>query len=93
MNEPVVIEEVPMDPELGRLFERARRNLLWFNDHAMELEIFKLYRGRYIAVSEGEIFVGDSHQEVERRARDKHPDDMPHFQYIPREKVYRIYAC
>jgi hypothetical protein len=93
MNEPLIIEEQPMDPELARLFERAERNLLWFNEHAMELEVFKRYRGRFVAVSEGEMFVGDSRQEVERLAREKHPDDCPHVQYIPREKVYRIYAC
>jgi hypothetical protein len=67
--------------------------LLWFNEHAMELEVFKRYRGRFVAVSEGEIFVGDSRQEVERLAREAHPEDIPHVQYIPKEKVYRIYAC
>ena len=92
MNEPLIIEVLPEDPQLTRLFERVRRNLLWFNEHAMELEVFKLYRGRYIAVSEGELFVGDSHEEVERLAREKHPEDTPHVQYIPPERVYRIYA-
>jgi hypothetical protein len=92
MNEPLVIEEVPMDPELDRLFERARRNLLWSNGHAMELEVFKRYRGRYIAVSEGEMFIGDSPEEVETLTREKHPEAHPHIRYIPREKAYRIYA-
>jgi hypothetical protein len=93
MNEPLIIEEQPMDPELERLFEQTERNLLWFNEYAMEREVFKLYRGRFIAVSGGELFVGDSHQEVERLAREKHPGDHPHIRYIPRVKADRIYAC
>jgi hypothetical protein len=92
MNQPLIIEEWPEDPEFDRVFELAGRNLRWFNDHAMELDVFKRYRGRFIAVSEGELFVGDSREEVERLAREKHPDDVPHIRYIPREKAYRIYA-
>jgi len=93
VNEPLTIEILPEDPEFTRMFERARRNLLWFNEHAIELEVFKRYRGRYVAVSGGELFVGGSPEEVERLAQEKHPDDIPHIRYIPREKVYRIYAC
>lgn len=92
MSEPLIIEEGPMDPELERMFEQTRRNLLWFDEHAIELGVFKLYRGRYIAVSEGELFVGDSAEEVERLAREQHPDDVPHVRYIPRKKLDRIYA-
>lgn len=94
MNEPVIIiEEDQENPEFSRMFERAERNLDWLNEHAVELEVFKRYRGRFIAASEGELFVGDSREEVERLAREKHPADVPHIRYIPREKAYRIYAC
>jgi hypothetical protein len=93
MNHQFVIEELPANPALTRVFERARRNMLWLNDHIMELEIFKLYRGRFIAVSEGELFVADSPEEVEQLALTKHPEDVPHVRYIPRQKAYRIYAC
>ena len=79
MNHQFVIEELPANPALTRVFERARRNMLWLNDHIMELEIFKLYRGRFIAVSEGELFVGDSPEEVEQLALAKHPEDVPTF--------------
>jgi hypothetical protein len=93
MNPQFIIEEGPPDPEVDRIFELAERNLLWFDQHAIELEVFKRYRGRYVATSEGELFVGDSPEEVERLALEKHPDDVPHIRYIPREKAYRIYAC
>ncbi len=93
MTKSVVIEELPMPPELGRLFEQARRNLLWFNEHVEELEVYKRYRGRYVAAAGGELFVADTPHEVERLALEKHPDDLPHIRYIQREKLSRIYAC
>ena len=92
MSEAVIIEDLPADPEVTRRFERFQENMRWFNDHAMELEVFKLYRGRWIAVSEGEMSVSDTAEEVERLAHDQHPDDAPHVQFIPRERVFRSYA-
>lgn len=67
-NNPVVIEELPYDPELDRLFEQAHRNLMWFNEHVREFGVFKLYRGRFVAAAGGELFVADSREEVERLA-------------------------
>jgi hypothetical protein len=90
---PVIIEELPYDPELARLFEQAIRNLKWFSEHAEKLEVFKKHRGRHVAAAGGELFVADTAEEVERLAREKHPGEMPHVRYIPREKSYRIYAC
>ena len=93
MDQQVIVEELAEDPQFTRMFRMARCNMLWFDEHATELGVFKLYRGRFVAASAGELFVGDSREEVERLARQKHPDDVPHIRYIPREKVYRIYAC
>jgi hypothetical protein len=88
----LTVEERDMPPELGRLFEQATRNLFWFSENAEELGVYKRYRGRYIAASGQELFVGDTPEEVERLARARHPDEMPHVRYIPQEKRYRIYA-
>jgi hypothetical protein len=63
-----------------------------FNDHALELGVFKRHRGRFGAVSEGDLFVGKSREEVEALAKEKHPGDVPHIRYIRRRKVFRIYA-
>jgi Family of unknown function (DUF5678) len=93
MNQQVTIEEPEMTPEMARLFEQAERNMVWLSEHAEELEIFKRYRGRYVAAAGGELFVADTPEEVERLAREKHPDEMPHVRYIFREKRSRIYAC
>ena len=81
-----------MPPEMARLFEQGRRNLFWFSENAERLGVFKHHRGRYVAAAGGELFVADTPEEVERLAREKHPDDLPHIRYIPREKRFRIYA-
>jgi hypothetical protein len=91
-NHQFIIEEGPLDPESTRIFELAGRNRRWLNDHAMELRVFELYRGRCLAASKGQLFVGDSPEEVERLALEKHPEDVPHILYVPREKAYRIYT-
>jgi len=93
MSQQVIIEEHEMTPEMARLFEQAERNMDWLSEHANELELFTRHRGRYVAASSGELFVGDSGEEVRRLAREKHPDEMPHVRYIFREKRSRIYAC
>jgi len=92
MNRQLTIEELPEEPQLTAAFKRATANLLWFNDHATELEVFKRCRGRFIAISEGDLFVGASREEVERLASERHPDDFPYIRYIPLERAYRIYA-
>ena len=92
MSQQVIIEEHEMTPEIARLFEQARRNLFWFSENAERLEVFKRYRGRYVAAAGGELFVADTPEEVRRLAKEKHPDDMSHVRYIPREKRARIYA-
>lgn len=84
MSLPVTIEEPPYDPEFERLFNQACRNLMWFSEHAVEPGVFKKFRGRYVASAGGELFVGDSREEVDRLARTKHPDEMPHIRQIPR---------
>jgi hypothetical protein len=93
MSEPLIIEESPMPPELAVRFEKARRNLLWFNEHVRELEVYERYRGCYVAAASGELFVADTSQEIDRLVHEKYPDEVPHVRYIPRKKLSRIYAC
>jgi len=93
MSKQLVIEDEPLTPELARAFENARRNLLWFDAHVVELEVYKRYRGKYVASAGGELFVADTAKEVRRLALEKHPDDLAHVRYIQREKRDRIYAC
>ena len=91
MNHKLIITEEPEDPELNRRMARFRRNGEWLTEHGGPL--FKQFRGRYIAVSEGEVFVADDHWEAKRLAKAQHPDDEPFVQHIPLERIERIYAC
>lgn len=91
MNDQLIITVEPADPELNRRMEQYVRNAEWLTEHGAPL--FEQFRGQYIAVSEGEVFVADDYWEAERLAKEKHPDDEPLVQYIPRERYERIYAC
>lgn len=93
MSKPLIIEDEPLTPELARAFENARRNLLWFDAHVEELEVYKRFRGKYVASAGGELFVADTAKEVRRLALEMHPDELAHVRYIQREKLNRIYAC
>ena len=92
MSRQVVIEESEMPPEMAQLFEQGRRNLFWFSENAERLGVFKHHRGRYVAAAGGELFVADTPEEVRRLTEEKHPDELAHVRYIPREKRFRIYA-
>ncbi len=81
-----------MTPELARAFESARRNRTWFNNHVKELEVYKRYRGKYVAAAGGELFVADTPEEIHRLLRKKYPDEVAHVRYIQPEKLDRIYA-
>jgi hypothetical protein len=91
---PIVMAEVTDPEELARRrswWERANRNAAWLQTHAAE--IFPRYRGQFICVAGQELFVADTPAEVLRLARTAHPEDDGFFlQYIPREKVARVYA-
>ncbi len=92
MSKPVIIEELPYDPELESAFAKAERNGTWFSEHAKELGVFEKYRGRYVAGAGGELFVADTPEELRCLVSDKYPDEVPHVRYILREKCDRIYA-
>lgn len=93
MSKPLIIEDEEMTPEFARAWESARRNRMWFNDHVMELEVYKRYRGKYVASAAGELLVADTPEEIDRLLREKYPDEVAHVRYIQREKLDRIYAC
>ena len=70
--------------------DRFRRNGEWLTAHGISL--FASCPGKYLAVSEGEVFVAGDASEARRLAEEKHPDDEPFVQFVPLEKRERIYA-
>jgi hypothetical protein len=91
MEPEVIVAEEPGDPVLNERMARFRRNGEWLTCHGAP--IFERHPGKYIAVSEGEVFVSDDAWEARRLARERHPDDEPFVQYAPRDSNPRIYAC
>jgi len=87
----LTIEEMPYDEEVKKRFDRYQANIDWVNAHGASL--FEKYRGKYIAVSKGVVYAGTTYGEAQRLARAEHPDDEPYIEYVPVEKMIRIYAC
>jgi hypothetical protein len=80
----------PTDSEAIEQMELFRRNAEWLsqNWHLVGDDC----RGKMIAASEGEIFVADDRQTVQRLAKAKHPNDEPYVAYIPIAQYQRIYG-
>lgn len=92
-NRPQIfsITEEPEDPELNRRMALYERNAEWLSEH-WTLLADEQYKGRWVAASEGEIFVADDRWEAKRLALEKHPHDVPYTQFVPKEKCMRIYT-
>jgi hypothetical protein len=77
--------------------EKARARLARFDKNwdwleANASEVYR-HRGKNICVAGQQLFVGDSAEQVIAQARAAHPeDDAPFFQYVPKERLPRIYA-
>ena len=72
--------------------ERFELNFRWFQSHATE--IFSGYRGKCVVIAGQELFAAEKPAEAWALAEAAHPEDNGSFiQYIPKEKVARIYAC
>ena len=91
---PIVMEEVTAPEELAKARARrarADRNFAWFQAHAAE--IFSHYRGKCVVIAGEELFAADTPAEAWALADAAHPEDEGSFiQYIPKDKVARIYA-
>jgi hypothetical protein len=90
MNDKLILTEEPEDLAFNQRLAKYRRNGEWLTEHGAAL--FEQFPGRYVAVSEGDMFVADDAWEARRLAKDKHPDDEAFVQYIPKEHYERIYA-
>lgn len=90
----IVMEEVDDPPEVSRARVRREmfdRNFNWLADHAAE--VYEKYRGKNICIAGGEVFAGDTPEQAVALASATHPDDQGSFvQYIPREKMARVYV-
>ena len=90
----IEMEEVndPAEASKARIRrELFERNFTWLGTHASE--IYEKYRGKCISVAGEEVFAGNTPEEVIALAAAAHPEDEGSFvQYIPKEKMARVYA-
>jgi len=91
---PIVIEETTEATELAEAEaqrEQFDRNAAWLQVHASE--VYVKYRGRCICIAGEELFEAATAKEALALATAAHPEDKGRFvQYIPKDKVARIYA-
>jgi len=94
MADRIIMEFVTDPEELARARkqrEQFDRNAAWLQKHVPE--IYGQHRGKLICISGEELFVGDTVQDVVARATAAHPEDEGWFtRYIPKERLYRVYA-
>jgi len=91
MHDKLNITGEAAEPEFIQRAARYRANGEWLTEHGAPW--FAQFPGKYIAVSESEVFVADDAFEARRLASLKYPRDEPFVQYIPRDNRPRIYAC
>ena len=87
----VVLEEMTESAAARLQYEQFRRNSAWLQAHASE--VYPKHRGKCICVAGEQLFVADTAKEALAQAAAAHPEDRGRFvQYIPRERVPRVYA-
>lgn len=91
---PIVMEEVtdPVEVSKARVRrEKFDRNFAWFRTHASE--VYEQHRGSFICIAGEEVFAAATPNEAVAQATAVHPGDEGSFvQYIPLEKMARVYA-
>jgi len=60
----------------------------WMMEHSEQ--IWKKYKGKYIAIVNKEVFVGNSRSEAKQKAKKKYPRDNVFIRYIPYKMKVRV---
>ena len=83
----VVRTEKTTAEELQR-FQRDEEDYEWLSAHAQEIEA--QYRGKFIAVVNQQLFVAESWEEVQAKAKAAFPDREPIVEYIPWKRQVKV---
>jgi len=70
-----------MSPTDLERWRQDEEDLRWFAEHAEDIE--RQYRGKYIAIVNKQLFVGESFEEVETLARSACPERDPIVERVP----------
>lgn len=87
MSLKIVRTEEVTSEELQR-FQQDEEDYEWLSDHAQEIEA--QYKGKFIAVVNRQLFVGESWEEVQAKAKAAFPDRDPIVEYIPWKRQVKV---
>ena len=71
----------PKDEEQYQQFLADDKDSVWLSDHYEQIK--EKYKGKYVAVVNEELFVGETIREAKLKAKAKYPDREPFIDYIP----------
>lgn len=71
----------PKNEEEYNKFIADEKDSSWLSENYDEIK--NNYKGKYIAVVNAELFVGETAEEAEKQAKMKYPDRDPLIDYIP----------
>ncbi|TET13214.1 hypothetical protein E3J84_00325 [Candidatus Aerophobetes bacterium] len=76
-----LVESRPATEEEKKRVQEVTADSNWLSHHAAE--IWEKYKGKYIAVVEQTLFVGDTWEEAISKAKEKCPEREPLVKHIP----------
>ncbi|MBI3798779.1 MAG: hypothetical protein HY268_17670 [Deltaproteobacteria bacterium] len=76
-----VVRTEAVTPEDLEKFQQDEEDYEWLSAHAQEIET--RCKGKFIAVVNHQLFVGESWEEVQSQAKAAFPDRDPIVEYIP----------
>jgi len=83
----VVRTEAVTTQELRR-FQQDEEDYEWLSAHAQEIEA--QWRGKFIAVANRQLFIGESREDAEAKAKAAFPDYDPIVEYIPWKRQVKV---
>ena len=69
------------DEEQYQQFLSDDKDSIWFSEHYEQIK--EKYKGKYVAVVNEELFVGETIEEAESKAKEKYPYREPFLDHIP----------
>jgi Family of unknown function (DUF5678) len=83
-----VVRTEEVTPEELQRFQQDEEDYEWLSAHAQEIEV--QYKGKFIAVVNRQLFVGESWEEVQTKAKAAFPDRDPIVEYIPWKRQVQV---
>jgi hypothetical protein len=77
-----------VSPEELQLFKKDEEDYEWFSSHAQEIET--QYRGKFVAVINQQVFVGESWKDAQGKAKSAYPDREPIIEHIPWKRKVQV---